>query len=143
MIVLDTNVVSELVRPAPAGAVVDWFGAHDPAELYLTAVGEAELRVGVAALPAGRRRELLRQALQLVIEVDFAGRILPFDSAAAAAYADIYTARRRAGRPIATLDCQIAAIASVRGARLATRNVADFVATGVALVDPWSAGASG
>lgn len=143
MIVLDTNVVSELVRLAPARAVVDWFALYEPADLYLTATGEAELRAGIAVMPAGRRRDLLRETLQIVIEVDFARRILPFDSAAASAYAEIAGVRRRAGRPISTFDCQIAAIARARNAPLATRNVDDFVLTDLEILNPWATGAGG
>lgn len=137
MILLDTNVVSELMRAEPAGAVLAWFGAQDAAALFLSAISEAELRAGVAVLPAGRRRETLLAAVDAVTEQDFAGRLLPFDSAAARAYADVHARRRAAGRPIAEADCQIAAIAAARGLAVATRNTGDFQGCGIAVIDPW------
>lgn len=137
MILLDTNVVSELMRPAPAVGVLDWFDVQDAATLWLSTVSEAELRAGVAMLPAGRRRDRLLAAVDAMIEQDFAGRMLPFDSAAARFYAGIYAARRAAGRPIMEADCQIAAIAASRGMAVATRNVGDFEGCGVEVIDPW------
>ncbi|HVY15295.1 MAG TPA: type II toxin-antitoxin system VapC family toxin [Rhodopila sp.] len=137
MILIDTNVISELMRPEPAQAVLDWFARHEPAELFFSAMGEAELRTGVAILPAGRRRDRLAASIDFMIDQDFDGRVLPFDSAAAKAYAAIAASRRAAGRPIAEVDCQIAAIARVRGAALATRNVRDFNNCGIEIVNPW------
>ena len=138
MIVIDTNVVSELMRPTPEPAVMTWFSAQDSAELYLTAVTEAELRAGAAILPAGRRRERLTAEVDAVVREDFAGRVLPFDSAAARAYAAIAASRRSMGRPILEADCQIAAIARASDAAVATRNGADFERCGIALIDPWA-----
>ena len=138
MIVIDTNVVSELMRQTPAPAVMAWFSAQDSAELYLTAVSEAELRAGVAILPAGRRRERLAAEVDAVVEQDFAGRVLPFDSAAARTYATIAASRRSVGRPILEADCQIAAIARASDAAMATRNGADFEHCGIAVIDPWA-----
>ena len=138
MIVIDTNVVSELMRQTPAPAVMAWFSAQDSAELYLTTVSEAELRAGVAILPAGRRREHLAAEIDAVVEQDFAGRVLPFDSAAARTYAAIAASRRSVGRPILEADCQIAAIARARDAAMATRNRADFEHCGIAVIDPWA-----
>ena len=140
MIVLDTNVVSELMRPAPSEAVLDWMARHPAARLFLSAVSEAELRMGVALLPAGRRREALREAVDAMIAEDFAGRVLPFDSAAARTCAEIASEGRAAGRPISQFDCQLAAIARARGAAMATRNVADFDGCGIAVIDPWAEG---
>lgn len=137
MILIDTNVISELMRPQPAPAVLDWFAAQDAARLFLSAVSEAELRAGAAFLPPGRRRDGLTAAIDAVIGVDFAGRLLAFDSAAAKAYAIVAAARRAAGRPIAEADCQIAAIARAHDAQVATRNVGDFAGCGVGIVDPW------
>lgn len=108
-----------------------------PGQLYFSAVGEAELRNGAAVLPAGRRRDVLVATIDTVIAEDFAGRVLPFDSDAAKAYAVIAASRRVAGGPIAEADCQIAAIARVRGAAVATRNVGDFEGCGIAIIDPW------
>lgn len=137
MILIDTNVVSELMRPAPAPEVLDWFAAQEAADLFLSAVSEAELRAGAAYLPAGRRREGLTAAIDAMVAEDFGGRVLPFDSTAAKSYAVIAAARRAIGQPIAEADCQIAAIARARAAAVATRNVADFLGCGVTVVDPW------
>lgn len=138
MILIDTNVVSELMRPVPAPAVLDWFAGRAAADLFLSAVSEAELRAGAAFLPAGRRREGLVAAIDAMVAEDFGGRILPFDSVAAKSYAIIAAARRADGQPIAEADCQIAAIARARGAAVATRNVADFLGCGVEIIDPWT-----
>ena len=138
MVVIDTNVVSELMRPAPAPAVMAWFSRQDSADLHLTAVSEAELCAGAAILPSGRRRDRLAAEVDAVVREDFAGRVLPFDSAAARAYAVIAASRRSAGRPILEADCQIAAIARARDAAVATRNGADFEHCGIAVIDPWA-----
>ena len=140
MIVLDTNVVSELMRLVPDPAVMTWFSGQDSAGLHLTAVSEAELRTGAAILPAGRRRDRLAAEIDAVIGEDFAGRVLPFDSAAARAYATIAATRRSLGRPIPEADCQIAAIARARDAAVATRNAGDFAQCGIDVIDPWTAG---
>ncbi len=137
MIVLDTNVVSELLRSAPATQVEAWLSAQDGAMVYFTAVGEAELRHGVAILPAGRRRTALASAIENILEEDFRDRILPFDRAAARAYAAIAAKRRAAGRPISQFDCQIAAIARAHEADVATRNTGDYEGCGIKVIDPW------
>ena len=111
MIILDTNVLSELVRPEPAKQVERWLSAQDGAKVYFTTVGEAELRHGVAILPTGKRRNALSTAMEGLLDEDFRDRILPFDRPAARAYATIAAERRAAGRPISQFDCQIAAIA--------------------------------
>ncbi len=139
MFLLDTNVVSELLRPSPAPVVETWVGGRRATDLYFSAIGEAELRYGVAILPAGRRRAALASAIEAILREDFADRILPFDSDAARQYADIAAARRSAGRPFAPADCQIAAIARSRGMAVATRNVRDFESIEVEVVDPWTA----
>ena len=139
MIVLDTNVVSELMRPSPNPAVEQWVAARPAASLFFSAVGEAELRYGVAILAVGRRRDALASAVEAMLRDDFAGRVLPFDSAAARAYAEIAARCRAAGRPVAQADGQIAAIARSRGMALATRNVRDFEEMGIDLLDPWAA----
>ena len=138
MVVLDTNVVSDLLRVAPAPSVEAWLGAQDGASIYFTAVGEAELRYGVALMANGKRRDPLALAIDGLLRDDFRGRVLPFDSPAAEAYAAIAVERRAAARPISQFDCQIAAIARAHGAAVATRNVSDFAGSGIAVIDPWS-----
>lgn len=137
MYVLDTNVVSELMRPTPDPSVAAWVARHRAAHLNFSSIGEAELRYGVAIMPAGRRREALAAAIDGLMREDFSGRVLPFDSAAARAYADIAAARRSVGRPVSQADCQIAAIAHAHGLALATRNVRDFAGMGIEIADPW------
>jgi len=141
MIILDTNVLSELLRPAPAGQVERWLAAQDGTKVYFTTVGEAELRLGVAMLPAGKRRAALTTAIEGLLDEDFRDRILPFDRPAARAYATIAAERRAAGRPISQFDCQIAAIARAREATVATRNISDYEGCGIELIDPWTSGA--
>lgn len=137
MILLDTDVVSDVMRATPSRTVLDWFAAQTPDDLYLSAIAEAELRHGIFLLPEGGRKDGLRTALETMLQEDFQGRILPFDSAAARAYAVIAARRRRDGRAISQADCQTAAIAAVCGAVLATRNPHVFAGTGVEVVDPW------
>ena len=138
MLVIDTNVASDLMRPAPTPSVAAWIAERDAATMFLTAVSEAELRFGVAILPPGRRRDALEAAMRRWLERGFAERILPFDSAAVQVYAEIAADRRHAGRPIGEADCQIAAISRSRGASLVTRNVRDFEGAGVVVVNPWT-----
>jgi len=139
MIIIDTNVISELLRPNPEPAVEAWLCAQDGLSIYLTATCEAELRYGVAIMTNGKRRNALAAAVDSIIREDMTGRILPSDSAAAHAYATIAATRRTAGRPIAQADCQIAAIALAHGAPVATRNTPDFENCGVDLINPWTA----
>jgi predicted nucleic acid-binding protein len=136
---IDTNVLSEILRATPEPAVLAWWAEQHAETLFVSAVTQAEMMLGARLLPAGKRRAALEAAVQAVFDEDFAGRTLPFDSAAVPAYVEIVSTRRRAGRPISQFDAQIAAIARHHGARLATRNTADFEACGVALVDPWGA----
>jgi predicted nucleic acid-binding protein len=135
VIVLDTNVVSELSKPMPDATVVAWVDAQGG--LAITATTLAELRFGVARLPQGKRRTLLSEAIAHLVADDLDGRVLPFDGACADAYGLIAAARERAGRPIGVADGQIAAICGVHGATLATRNIADFADTGIELINPW------
>jgi predicted nucleic acid-binding protein len=139
MILLDTNVLSELMKPAPAEAVVRWVAAQPVMSLYTTSVTQAEILHGVMLLPAGRRRSGFEAAAEAMFREDFGGRVLSFDSDAARPYALIAVARQRAGRPISHFDAQIAAIARAVGAAIATRNVADFDGCGVKVIDPWEA----
>ena len=143
MIILDTNIVSELMRLAPEPVVLDWFAQHQNDDLYLTAISEAELRTGVAIMPPGKRRDQIHAAISLMIAEDFACRILPFDSPAARCYAEIASARRAMGRPILEADCQIAAIAQAYGATVATRNVRDFEGCGIEIDNPFDNSAKG
>lgn len=138
MIILDTNVLSEVAKPVPSTAVVDWLDRLDARELATTATTVGELHYGIARLPMGRRRSALAQVVRTLIKEDLAGRVLPFDEAAAEEYAAVATDRERRGRPIHTADAQIAAICRVRDATLATRNIKDFEMTGAALIDPWA-----
>jgi predicted nucleic acid-binding protein len=138
MILLDTNIVSELMKPRPNHAVEAWLAKHPLTSFFLSSPSEAELRYGLAILPAGRRRGNLEAALEAMLVEAFADRILPFDSVAAISYAEIAASRRNAGRPISQFDAQIAAIAKSRGASLATRNIADFTGCRVDLIDPWN-----
>ena len=138
MLLLDTNVVSELMLDSPNPAILAWMDDLPFGELFVTAVTEAEIRTGIAFLPEGARRRGLLDAVERTLGGLFAGRVLPFDSSAARAYADIAAARRSAGRPISQPDCQIAAIALACGMAVATRNVRDFSDTGVEVIDPWA-----
>jgi predicted nucleic acid-binding protein len=138
MIVLDTNVISELMRSEPDRAVLNWFDQQPIAGLFTTTVTEAEIFFGLALLPAGRRRNALQAAARAMFDEDFSGRILPFDTDAALAYADIASARQLGGKPISQFDAQIAGIVRSRGARLSTRNLRDFVDCEISLVDPWT-----
>ena len=138
MFVLDTNILSAMMAPQPAPEVAA-FVSGQPTELLFTAsTCQAEILSGIAILPDGRRRLGLEAAARAMFSEDFEGRVLPFDSEAAIAYADIFAARRRAGRPAATADLMIAAVAYCRNASLVTRNAADFEACNVAIVNPWN-----
>lgn len=138
MILLDTNILSELMRPVPEKEVEQWLADQPDASVFISAITEAELRYGVALLPAGKRRSALTAVIEDMLGEDFTGRILPFDSAAAVAFAEIAATRRQTGRTIAQADAQIAAIARSRGAALATRNVSDFEGCGIGVVNPWT-----
>ncbi len=138
MITLDTNVISEMIRPIPDQNVLEWMARQSPRDLYITSVTDAELRYGVAIMYPGRRRRELESAVLRMIETVFDGRILPFDKDAAPIYAEIRASRRIMGRPVKELDCMIAAIARVRGAAVATRNQRDFEDCRVEVVNPWT-----
>lgn len=137
MIVLDTHVVSELVRPSPNRSVVEWVDEHDSSELVLTALTAAELRAGVALLPEGRRRDEFGMRIESLIVETFAGYVLAFDVGSSAYYAEVLAVRTRGGRPITTFDAQIAAVCRQYDSVLATRNTTDFTDTGIQLVNPW------
>ena len=137
---LDTNVLSELIRSTPAPEVISWLAAQPPDSVFVSAVTQAEMLTGARILPVGQRRSHMEAMLVLMFEEDFAQRVLPFDRLAATAYADIVAARRGLGRPISQFDAQIAAIARVRGCAVVTRNVRDFEHCGVGVINPWSVG---
>ena len=139
MIVLDTNVLSEALRPAPSGAVMHWLGAQDRFAVFLTAITQAELLYGIELLPTGKSRSLLSTAVKRIFSDEFSGRILPFDEGAAEEYAGIVARRAKMGRPISQFDAMIAAIASSRGGAVATRNVRDFEHCGIEVLNPWDA----
>lgn len=138
MIILDTNVLSEILRPAPEPRVVEWLSEQPRASVFTTTITRGEILYGIRVLPAGKRRDGLWNAAMKIFDVDLDGQVLSFDSVAAADYAEISAARRAAGRPIAQFDAQIAGITLSRGAQLATRNVKDFDACGFELINPWT-----
>jgi predicted nucleic acid-binding protein len=138
MLMLDTNMLSEIMRSEPEQKVADWIVRQPSDELFTAAVCQAEILSGLAVMPSGRRRSELEEAARAMFAEDFDGRVLPFDAEAAAAYAEVFAARRRAGRPSGTIDLMLAAIARTRGASVVTRNVADFEGVGVPIVNPWN-----
>ena len=137
MVIIDTNVLSELMRGEPSGVVLANLKSFDPDERYTTAITEAEIRFGVAMMPEGHKKRALRLQAQAVFDREFVGRVLPFDSAAAMAYAEVAAARRASGRPIAQSDAQIAGIVLSRRGVLYTRNARDFRNCGFEVVNPW------
>ena len=137
MIVLDTNVVSELMRPAPDAGVRTWLAAQDPLLLAITTITIAEIQRGIVRLPNGARRRSLEQRFGAFVEEAFSGRVLPFDRDAAFACGAVSAARERKGLHADIVDMMIAAIARCAGASLATRNTSDFEECGVALANPW------
>ena len=139
MILLDTNVVSEPLRPAPDARVIEWMDAQPLETLFLSAITVAELRAGVALLPAGKRRSGLLQNLEKRVLPLFAGRVLPFDLACTQPYANLMTRARAAGLAIATADGCIAAIAVANGLTVASRDTGAFEAAGAAVINPWRA----
>jgi predicted nucleic acid-binding protein len=138
MIILDTNVVSELMRPEPDARVRQWVGERRADELGITAITVAEIRHGIERLPEGRRKEALLSAATDLFAA-FGHLVQPFDALAAGWFGPVMVRRAGLGLPIEGFDAQIAAICRARGADLATRNVKDFVETGVQVIDPWSA----
>jgi toxin FitB len=137
IVLLDTNVLSEMMRPQASPAVLKWFSRQHSQEIYSSSINLAEIFYGVQLLPRGKRRDELLAGAERMFTRVLAGRLFAFEDEAAHAFARIATARRKAGRPIAEMDAQIAAIAHVHGAALATRNTADFEDCGIRLVNPW------
>lgn len=140
MIVLDTNVISELMRTEPNPAVFTWVSLQPRSSLFTTSVNKAEIFYGIVALPIGRRRSTLFELAEAMFADDFGDRVLPFDAAAAVHYASIVTSRQQAGRPIEPFDAQIAATALVFGAEIATRDVGGFADCGLSVINPWTLG---
>ncbi len=137
--ILDTNVVSEPMRPSPSRAVLDWLSeSHEGGPPFVTTITVAEILFGIELLPGGKRRDQMLAQAEAAFAEDFVGRVLPFDEDAARAFPGIAVRRRAQGKPIADLDAQIAAIARSRDAILATRNTADFEGCGLRLVNPWA-----
>lgn len=137
MFVLDTNVLSAIMGSRRVPEVAAWVAGQQEDLLFTATVCQAEVLAGIAVLPIGRRRQRLEAAAQAIFDDDFAGRVLPFDQAAARCYATLFAVRREAGRPAATADLMIAAVAHAQGASLVTRNTGDFEGCGLPLVNPW------
>lgn len=139
MILVDTNVVSELMRPAPDSRVLEWLDGQAAGEVWISAVTVGEIRLGIELLPDGRRRERLAGLADAMFQEDFAGRCLPYDLPAAVEFAEIVDVRTRHGKPISVEDGQIAGIARSAGLALATRNIKDFSdIERLPLVNPWA-----
>jgi len=138
MIVLDTNVVSELMRPMPSDQVVGWTRSQTAGELFTTAITAAEIFYGIERLPAGKRRASLEAAAEGIFKDRFVDRVVGFDSYAARVFATIAARRRALGKPISQSDAQIAAIVQLCGAALATRDIADFENCDIKLINPWA-----
>jgi predicted nucleic acid-binding protein len=137
MIVLDTNVLSELMKASPSARVMSWRKRRSVEDLFITTITQAEILFGIEQLPNGKRRSALEAAAESMFADDFEAHILPFDADAAREFARIASARRKVGRAISQIDAQIAAIARSRGASLATRNVDDFADCGIPVLNPW------
>ena len=137
MILADTNVISEPLKPRPLKRVVEWLSRQDEYDMYVASVCQAELLFGIALLSPGRRRQAMEAGWDRMLDDVFQGRILPFDAAAAVKFAELVSSARKAGHSISFPDGQIAAIAAVRGMRIATRDTAPFIAMGLPVIDPW------
>lgn len=137
MIVLDTNVLSETLRPVPHAVAMEWLAQRPRSALFTTTITRGELLYGACVLPDGQRKTALLDAIHGIFASDLAGQVLGFDNDAADAYAEIAASRKLTGKPISQFDAMIAAIAKSRGASLATRNVKDFVDCGIKVIDPW------
>lgn len=137
MIVVDTNVVSEMMRAEPAPAVVSWLNGQEASSLFLTTITIGEIGYGLRILPQGKRRLLLEQGFERLLAEAFAGRVLAFDEEAARHYAEVMGRRKEMGRPLSILDGQIASIARANGCAVATQNVRDFVECGVDVINPF------
>jgi toxin FitB len=139
MLILDTNVLSEILRPVPSSRVVEWLESQSRSQLFTTTITQAEILYGVALLPKGARRDKLAVATRAIFEEEFDEKVLPFDSRAADCYASIAASRKSLGRPVSQLNAMIAGISNAHQACLVTRNGRDFADCGIDLVDPWDA----
>jgi predicted nucleic acid-binding protein len=138
MIVLDTNALSEALKPSPSKIVLRWLAAQEPSAIFITTITEAEVLYGIELLPAGKRKSQLSAIIEKLFAEDFQGRILSFDEDSARAFAKIVSGREAAGRPISQFDAMTAAIARSRGAAVATRNTNDFESCGIRVINPWT-----
>ena len=138
MIILDTNVLSELMKPQPVPQVAAWVAQQSGTELFTTTITEAEIFYGIELLARGKRREALVSAAEAMFTQDLAGRVLGFESDAARIFSKVAAQRRALGRPISHADAQIASITRARRAKLATRNQSDFADCGIDVIDPWT-----
>ena len=138
MIILDTTLVSEPLKPLPHPGVVHWLNAQEPGTLFITSINLAELLAGVEIMPQGKRRDALSQALAMQVSALFEGRVLHFDTRAANCFAACLAGAQAQGNSVGFADCAIAAIAKTHGFIVATRNVRDFQGTGVDLINPWT-----
>lgn len=137
MLILDTNILSAMMSTQLPPELLAWLGDQPEELLFTTVISEAEIRSGLAIMPDGRRRRDLEAAATAMFVEDFDGRVLSFDLETVGAYVEIFAARRRAGRPIATLDLMIAAIARSHGASVVTRDAGGFAGCGIEVIDPW------
>ncbi len=137
MIIIDTNVISELMRPRPDSSVVTWMDDLVESEIGITAISVAEILYGIGSLPEGNGKQRLLEAAGTVFDTYFSGRVFSFDHLAAVEYADIVLLRDRIGKPISMADAQIASICRICSAGFATRNEKDFEDTGLVLINPW------
>jgi predicted nucleic acid-binding protein len=138
MIILDTNLVSEPLKPLPHPGVVHWLNAQEPTTLFITSINLAELLAGVETMPQGKRRDALALALANQVGALFEDRVLNFDVRAAQCFAACLAGAQAQGNPVGFADCAIAAIAKTKGVMVATRNVRDFLGLGVEVIDPWA-----
>jgi predicted nucleic acid-binding protein len=138
MIVLDTNVLSEALKPSPSGIVLRWLAAQEPSAVFITTITQTEVLYGIEVLPAGKRRTRLAAVIEKLFSEEFEDRILSFDEDSARVFAKIVNGRETAGRPISQFDAMIAAIARSRGAAVATRNTNHFEHCGIRVINPWT-----
>jgi predicted nucleic acid-binding protein len=137
MIIVDTNVVTETMKPAPAQAAVSWLNGEETSTLFLTTITIGEIRYGLRIMPQGKRRLQLEQGFERIVAEAFAGRILSFDEEAARHYGEVMGKRKEIGRPLSVQEGQIASIARANGCAIATRNIRDFVECGVEILNPF------